>query len=693
MKASEVLQRYAAGERNFRGANLRGQSFKGRDLSGADFSGADIRGTNFSQAILRDVNFTSTKAGLECWWMVSLVVASELLALITGTASGFAQIIASSAVSASFIKQYTILPSVGIFVIVALFFLLANRHGLTLALSTLTWTVGVAWTLTWFGARANAGDWTLALVLALGWAWLWAWAGALAELVASRHWVWIWIGSWVFVWTVSGLVASAWSTTEIWLFTGLASFVLALLGTSFTKRALAGDIRFSFVRSVVWAIGSTGGTSFWQADLSGSDFSHARLRNSDLRSANLAHIYWQDAEKINYARLGQSILANPAVCELLVTRNGYKKSYIDANLRSTNLNGVNLEQANLRWADLSEATLHNANLRGANLSETLVLGTDFTAADLTGACLEAWNLDHTTKLDRVNCQYIYLEHNQQERRPSSGDFAPGEFTKLFQEVLDTVDLIFRNGVDWKAFVAAFKQVQVENEDTPLEIQSIENKGDGVVVVRVSVPPNTNKEKIHSQFNQQYELALNALEAKYQAELQAKDGEIALYREQSANMWGVINSLANRPINVQAIAKAMNDSTDQSRNISIGGNVNATNSAVNLGEVSGNVSNTIQQLQQSPHPQAADLAALLKELQTAIEAEPDLKSDDKTEALEQVGTLAKAGENPQDGTLKKLAGTSIKILKGTIAALPDTAKLAEACSKLLPLITKALGLPI
>ncbi len=43
MKAAEVLRRYAAGERNFRGVNLRGQSFKGADLSGADFSYADIR--------------------------------------------------------------------------------------------------------------------------------------------------------------------------------------------------------------------------------------------------------------------------------------------------------------------------------------------------------------------------------------------------------------------------------------------------------------------------------------------------------------------------------------------------------------------------------------------------------------------------------------------------------------------------
>ena len=34
MKASEVLRRYAAGERDFHCVNLRGQSFKGKNLLG-----------------------------------------------------------------------------------------------------------------------------------------------------------------------------------------------------------------------------------------------------------------------------------------------------------------------------------------------------------------------------------------------------------------------------------------------------------------------------------------------------------------------------------------------------------------------------------------------------------------------------------------------------------------------------------
>ncbi|NEO59072.1 MAG: pentapeptide repeat-containing protein [Moorea sp. SIO4G2] len=49
MKANEVLEKYAAGERDFRRANLRGQSFQGKDLSGADFSQLRQRPCNYAQ--------------------------------------------------------------------------------------------------------------------------------------------------------------------------------------------------------------------------------------------------------------------------------------------------------------------------------------------------------------------------------------------------------------------------------------------------------------------------------------------------------------------------------------------------------------------------------------------------------------------------------------------------------------------
>jgi uncharacterized protein YjbI with pentapeptide repeats len=81
MKASEIREKYAAGERNFHRVNLRGQSFKGEDLSGADFTEAEIQGTNFSNANLKGANFTSAKAGIQRYCKTSFCNAKWLYCL------------------------------------------------------------------------------------------------------------------------------------------------------------------------------------------------------------------------------------------------------------------------------------------------------------------------------------------------------------------------------------------------------------------------------------------------------------------------------------------------------------------------------------------------------------------------------------------------------------------------------------
>jgi hypothetical protein len=74
--------------------------------------------------------------------------------------------------------------------------------------------------------------------------------------------------------------------------------------------------------------------------------------------------------------------------------------------------------------------------------------------------------------------------------------------------------------------------------------------------------------------QRYQKALKAVEKKYKAQLQAKDKEIQIYRQQNAHMRNIAELLAQRPINVEATAisesKAM-QGDDNSPDIHVGGN--------------------------------------------------------------------------------------------------------------------------
>ncbi|MBD2607854.1 pentapeptide repeat-containing protein [Scytonema hofmannii FACHB-248] len=703
---------------DYSGQNLRGRSFKGQNLTGANFSKADIRGANFTSAILKDADFTGAKAGLQKRWVIGLLIVSWLLSGL----SGVSLIVFSIPVPfQAFIFETNvkrvIVVLVWLIVLPLLFFVTIHKKGLIARLGTPVFAAVVAVTAAYIvnvvGVSITAFKFIGVLTLVFAGAFIFTFAFALTGAVAVAV-----------AGTLAGLMTEViavvfavafintivvifdYAFTEVFVRAFALTFVgvLTLLGTYIRWCSLAGDQQDAWIRSFAIAFAATGGTSFRGANLINANFTGAILKNTDFRKANLIRTRFYEAKKLEFSRVGNTILTNRDVLNLLVTCNGKNKSYAGANLRGANLKGADLKEANFKGADIIVATFERACLEWANLTLTQAVTTDFTSAQMTGACVEAWNIDSTTKLDNVDCRFVYLLEypklgiDDRECRPSSGDFQPGEFTKLFEEVLNTVDLIFRNGIDWKAFVTAFNKVQAENEDTELALQSIENKGDGVVVVKVGVPDGADKEKIHSDFTNNYQIALQAVEEKYKAVLQAKDDEILFHRQQSAKIPEMIISLANKPINVQVENKLenqnMTNSNDASRKInigSVGGDFNASGQALNLGEISGTVTNTINELPKSDEPEKPGIKELLTQLQTAIEADTNLSEEDKAEALEQVKALAEAGKNPQEGAMQKSAKTAMKILKGTISGLPSAATLVEACGKLLPLISGFLGL--
>ncbi|UNU23051.1 pentapeptide repeat-containing protein [Microcoleus vaginatus] len=600
--------------KDFSGKNLRGRNFQGQDLTGANFSYADIRGANFTNAILREADFTRAKAGLPNQWKFCLVAIALISAFFAGLAA---------AVGGAFVGSFLAIKYEKFFTYPGIFYFIACMAFISFLVfkevkSVLTLSMGIAFTfvlvLTFsFGLSIEVAEPVgFALVLILIWAFIFYLALALtfAEVVAEKF-------TFAVILTLCGSAIGLLLVTFTPKFaevrTGAAigmlfgTYTVTVISTYISWGAKAEDMRFLWLKNLAIEYAAIKGTYFQGSDLTNADFTKATLKNTDFRKANLTRVWFNKAQRLDRARVDNTILANPLIRDLLITRNGAGKSYIGANLKGANLIGADLNGSNLKGANISDANFQASNLEMANLTITQALGTDFTSAKMTGACVEAWNIDANTKLDRVDCRFVYRLENakpgtdDRERRPSSGDFAPGEFTKLFEEVLNTVDLIFRNGVDWKVFITAFTQVQLDNEETELTIQGIENKGDGVFVIKVSVPPDTNKEKIHSEFTQNYQLELKAVEEKYKAELKGKDDQIVIYRQQNADMWLTINKLADKPVTIEVKATAENkigsDNINQSRKVEIsGGTISATGAgSLSLGDHGGTTANTIEEL--------------------------------------------------------------------------------------------------
>lgn len=478
MKTEEIRRRYAAGDRDFSKANLRGQNFKGQDLSGANFSRADIRGANFNSANLSGANFAGATAGLQKRWMIAQLIAAFLLSI---GLSFFAVILNGGFAAAQLASPVD-----------ALTYLIKFKHRFRLilflaALLNALAVVGIDMIVPFAIARQGftpKARWTI--LVAIAFAGVIALAGAGASIVANKV-VFANVHSFAelnsaafsvpyilsnllplavpsaiaFAFTVVGAIATAIAVAIsdtfavvgaiiamivlvvfvgglpdpqagilaiVFIRVGTLAVAMAslLLGIYASRRANQGDEKFASIRMISVGFGAIGGTNFRNANLTEANFSGATLTSTNFNGATLTRTDWTNAKKLDRARVGNSILSNVKVRELLVTGNGYSKNYEGCDFRGANLTGATLHKANLKWADLGEATLHKTDLREANLTEVLALETDFTEAALTGACLEGWNIDQTTKLDRVDCQYVFLrEHpnaiGDRERRPPHPD--------------------------------------------------------------------------------------------------------------------------------------------------------------------------------------------------------------------------------------------------------------------------------
>ena len=510
MKASKLLERYAKGQRKFPGINLVGKSFEGQNLSNVDFSIADLRGANFSAANLTEAilsnadiegtNFTNTdltkakligvQTGLSKIGKIFSLILSLILVILSVI---YLFIVATFTIhyfSAETIKEDTLEPGVyflSIF-LCCLYYLIASKNLVAMSLMTsvlvmlIIFAVGkseviraavvgyivllvplIATVATIIVARMVGVIWAvflaltaLILVLLIG---LRA-VGILAKtsIIAKTSFSFIVITIGIMIIAIIFLtiyIYMRWrsDTSELPLILQIKTFIANLLGNNYPGQTLTSNkqlkfrgLEFIFARQITNLIATFFGTNFRNARLTDADFSSANLEHTNLLTDKLTRTRFHKAKNIHLARVGKNILNDPIIRDLVVNETKNNKSFVGLNLQGVNLAGFDLIGADFTNANLNEANLKGAYLTNANLKLTRVFGTDFTQAEMTGACLEKLQYDSTTIFKEVVCKFIFLQDGNRNRNPSDPDrnFNPGDFEKHFQQTANILPILLHH---------------------------------------------------------------------------------------------------------------------------------------------------------------------------------------------------------------------------------------------------------
>ena len=570
-----------------RASNLPHRSFRGQNFSGADFSRADLSGVDFTDAILDRANFSHadlrgavfrrtsliganlqfTRSGIASDQnlifrsvLLILTVSLGLLAGFTGsliiellinesrvldiyhdvkfvipwqTVSGLLSIcIGSIYLIVSLWKNFTRAIWLGGFSVVSLGTIVGLIVVDACARSGQPWKLGGELTMAITGPSTMSIFQIILITVFL--------VIIVITLEADLQ-VLMAVAVGIIVMIVSASKANA----SIYLLVGstLVSMAIVFVGVTIGGRARLEDIRYQSIRATSIYVATYFGTCFDHANLTDANLEYALLANTNLTGANLTRTNLHGVMQLNSARFDRTILTNSLVRNLLVSHQPHS-SYLDCDLQGAYLAGVDLTNVDFTGANLSHANLSRSRLSGANLTRIFAINTNFQFANLTGACIADWSIDQTTNLTDIDCDYVYLKLPTLDRCPVSGNFAVGDFAQLFQEIRNTVDLIFHHGIDWTSFSHAWQQIQIENDGIPLSICSIDHKGAGTIVVKVEVPLKLDKAQLHQDFDRSYQLLLQTVEDRYQAELSGRDRELAIYRQQQDNLQTILQSLVN-----------------------------------------------------------------------------------------------------------------------------------------------------
>ena len=262
--------------------------------------------------------------------------------------------------------------------------------------------------------------------------------------------------------------------------------LLMLFSVYIAERIYQEDPQFAALRRAgLWLLALCG-PRFKAADLSEADFSDARLAGvSFMGAANLDRVNWRNSQGLKAARLGGTILEEPAVRELLVMGKAEGLCFRGLRLEGAYLGQASLANADFTGADLRRADLRAADLIGANLAKADLRGADLSGAILTGACLADWLTDETTLLDGAKANFVFLGISEageyMKRQPLTGDFREGEFSVLFRAAPHTSDFFIKGRSELDSLLHVADELRGKITDNKLEVRRVEKKGDAIMV--------------------------------------------------------------------------------------------------------------------------------------------------------------------------------------------------------------------
>jgi|GEM_PF-2225131 len=411
---------------------------------------------------------------------------------------------------------------------------------------------------------------------------------------------------------------------------------------------------------------------------SGANFKNTKMSNVNLRNAQLKNALFDSADltksdltdsqahqaKFDYANLENCIFTESDL---------YQASFSNANLTNSFFNKAELTQVNFSFAKLNDT-----NFTKAQLSET-----NFNESELTGACIENWNINSKTNLHSAKADFVYLQNNQKERRPHSGTFIEDEFGKMFQKITSTLEILFANDINWKAFFVSLENLKIDSGNKNIKVKSIEQKEDGVFVIGLSVPEESDKAQLYDKFKQDYEFLLLKIENQNK-QLLINEQEISKYQERVGGYERQVNNLTDI-LKFQLSRPTTIIQGENMSNVHVGdtfsGNFRGAN--LNVKSVLKDVNQTIQSLPNLKQEAKVSLEELLKQLEQELSLLPPEKAKQGTELVQALHFLLKDAKDNRPKMALQLTAKGLTEAAEAIAGM--TSPVVQTIKSILSII--------